>query len=150
HPLPSESLTAVLFAGGTAFGSGFLALIPGVIDNAVHHGWAGGGQAWASWLSLGFLAAAAALLGWAALRWRKRTTIIDRRGTAYIIDEVSASWQHEEKESELASIRKKYARTLLVPGPGELGERWQWQADAKTAGHWDERVDQLVRSFWAV
>jgi hypothetical protein len=149
-PLSREWLTGVLFATATALLSGFLALIPGATDNALHHGWAGGDLAWTSWTSLVCLVGGGALLGAGAVRWRTRGQILGQRGTAYVIDEVAMPWQHEEKESVLADIRAGFARTLVVPGPGALGQAWQWQADAESASRWDENVDRLVRAFWAV
>jgi hypothetical protein len=150
QPLGREWLTGLLFIVATALLSGFLALCPGAIDNALAHGWAANGQATTSWASLGFLASGAVTLAAGTLRWRKRGLILAERGTAYVIDEVAVPWQHEEKESVLADIRKNFARTLIVPGPGALGKAWQWQADADATARWDERVDELVRSFWAV
>jgi len=85
-----------------------------------------------------------------ALRWRMRGQILSERSTAYIIDEVAIPWLHEEKESVFADIRAGFARTLLVPSPDALGDSWQWKADARPAPHWDDKVDQLVRSFWTV
>jgi hypothetical protein len=150
RPLGKEWLTGVLFAAATALLSGFLALIPGAADNALRHGWAGGGLAWTSWSSIGCLVAGGALLVAGARQWRRRTQILTERGTAYVIDEVAIPWQHEEKESVLADIKAGFARTLLVPGPGALGDAWQWQGDAESAACWDEKADALVRSFWAV
>lgn len=150
QPLGREWPTGVLFATATAFLSGFLALVPGVADNAVDHGWASGGQAVASWASVAFLMAGAAALALGAQRWRKRAVILGERGTAYVIDEIAMPWQHEEKESFLASVRANFAPALVVPGPSGLGDSWHWQTDPGTAGRWDEQVDTLVRSFWAV
>jgi hypothetical protein len=149
-PLPGEPLTVVLFASATALLSGFLALIPGAADNALHHGWGGGGQVVTSWTSLVFLAAGIALLLTGARRWRLRGQILGYRGTAYVIDEVAVPWQHEEKESVLTAIRAGFARTLMVPGPGALGESWRWQADAAGAAQWEEQAAKLVRAFWTV
>jgi hypothetical protein len=150
QPLGPEWLTGLLFAVATALLSGFLALFPGAIDNGLAHGWAANGQAATSWASLGFALCGLIALGAGVLRWRRRGLILAERGTAYVIDEVAVPWQHEEKESVLADIRKNFARTLIVPGPGALGTAWQWQADADAAACWDQRVDELVRSFWAV
>jgi hypothetical protein len=86
----------------------------------------------------------------AAWRWRKHGVILEERGTAYVIEEQAISWRHEEKASVLADVASGFAAVLRVPGPGELGDDWSWQADAKTAPQWDARVDQLVSSFWAV
>ena len=147
----SDSVTGVVFVTATALLSGFLALIPGATDNAIHQGWAGNGQAVTSWTGLACLVAGLALLTAGARRWRRRAQLLGQRGTAYVIDEAVGPWQHEEKESVLADIRAGFARTLLVPGPGVLGTAWQWQADTDAAASsWDERADDLVRSFWAV
>ena len=51
-----------MFAVATALLSAALALLPGAADNARRHGWGGGGQFWASWLTVGFGAAGLALL----------------------------------------------------------------------------------------
>jgi hypothetical protein len=139
-----------MFAVATALLSAALALLPGAADNARRHGWAGGGQFWVSWLTVGFGAAGLALLVVAAWRWHRRGQILDERGTAYVIEEQAIAWRHEEKESVLAAIGKGFASTLRVPGPAALGDNWHWQADAEAAPRWDERTDQLVRSFWAV
>jgi hypothetical protein len=149
-PLGSQALTGVLFAMATALLSGALALLPGAADNAQQNGWAGGGQFWASWLTVCFGVAGLAVLGAAAWRWRRRAVIVDERGTAYVIEEQAIAWRHEEKESVLTAIGKGFASTLRVPGPDALGDNWHWQVDAEGAARWDERTDQLVRSFWAV
>ncbi len=150
EPLSKQWLTGVMFAVATALLSAALALLPGAADNARRHGWGGGGQFWASWLTVGFGAAGLALLVAAAWRWHRRGQILDERGTAYVIEEQAIAWRHEEKESVLAAIAKGFASTLRVPGPEALGDNWHWQADAEAAPQWDERTDQLVRSFWAV
>ncbi len=113
----------------------------------------GGVRPWRTWalrLTAGFGAAGIALLAGAAWRWRRRGLMLAERGTAYVIDEEAATWRHEEKESVLASIADEFAAVLRVPGPGELGENWHWQVGDGAARAWDERADQLVRSFWAV
>jgi hypothetical protein len=150
RPLGKEWLTGVFFAAATALLSGFLALVPGAADNALRHGWAGGGLAFTTWASVACLAAGAGLLVGGAWRWRRRGRILAERGTAYVIDEAAVPWLHEEKQSVLTRIRAEFARTLVVPGPDALGDAWRWQADAESAGRWDEKVDALVRSFWAV
>lgn len=148
--LGQEWLTGLCFASGTALLSGFLALIPGTVDSGFSRGWAGTWRSWSWWTSVFCLLAGGVLLGIGTWRWRRRGTILGARGTAYVLDEVAAPWQHEEKESALADIRAGFARTLLVPGPDALGDVWQWRADAASAPLWDENVDTLVRSFWAV
>jgi hypothetical protein len=90
------------------------------------------------------------MLAMATWRWRQRNVTIDARGTAYIIEEQAITWRHEEKASVLASIASEFAAVLRVPGPQGLGERWSWQTDAAGCPQWDNRIDQLVRSFWSV
>ena len=149
-PLGRQWLTGVMFVVATALLSGALSLLPGAADNARQHGWDGGGQFWASWLTVGFGAAGLVVLSVAAWRWYRRGQILDERGTAYVIEEQAIAWRHEEKASVLAAIGAGFAATLRVPGAEALGENWNWQADADSAPLWDKRLDQLVHSFWAV
>jgi hypothetical protein len=149
-PEPRIWLTGVLFATGTALLSGALGLLPGVLDNAEKNGWAGGGQPWTSWLTVGFFLLGSAVLLLAVRRWLVRMRVLGERGTAYVIEEQAIHWRHEEKTSVLATIRDGFASVLMVPGPEALGDNWRWEADADGAPQWDARADQLVRSFWAV
>jgi len=148
--LPEDWLTGVLFAVATALLSAALALLPGALDNARAHGWAGGGQAWTAWLTVAFLALGVLSLGLAGRRWLIRQRMLGQRGTAYVVDEQAIYWLPEEKKSVLATISAGFQRTLLVPGPAMLGDDWNWQADASGAPQWEARTVQLVRSFWAV
>jgi hypothetical protein len=150
RPLVVQWKTGVMFLTATALLSGALGLFPGVLDNARRYGWGGGGQFWATWLTVVFGVGGGLLLLWAALRWRMRETILTARGTAYVIEEQAITWRHEEKASVLATIATEFAAVLRVPGPDALGEAWRWQADAHGAPLWDARTDQLVHSFWAV
>jgi hypothetical protein len=143
-------LTAVMFAAATALLSGALGLLPGALDNARKNGWAGGGQAWTAWLTVVFGVVGAGLLVWAAVRWRRLGTLLEDRGTAYVIEEQQIAWQHEEKASVLALIEREFASVLRVPGPVALNESWSWQADSRGLPDWDKRADELVRAFWAV
>jgi hypothetical protein len=143
-------LTGVLFAVATALLSGALSLFPGVLDDAKASGW---GVAWVSWtlrLTVVFAVAGLAALAAAAGRWHRRGMVLEERGTAYVIEEQAITWRHEEKASVLADVAAGFAAVLRVPGPGELGGDWRWQAGGQAAAQWDARVDELVRSFWAV
>lgn len=150
RPLAAEWRTGLLFAVATALLSAWLGLIPGNVDNALKNGWGGGGQGWTAWLSVSFLILGALALGLAARRWSHGQKIRAERGTAYVIEEQAIAWRHEEKQWVLDQLAGEFASVLRVPGPEALGERWRWQADAQGAPQWDGRVDQLVRSFWAV
>ena len=120
------------------------------MDNALKYGWAGGGQAWASWLSVVFVVLGAVTFVLAARRWHEGQKARAERGTAYVIEEQAIAWRHEEKQWVLDRLAGEFASVLRVPGPEALGERWRWQADARGAPQWDQRTDQLVHSFWAV
>ena len=150
RPLTGEWRTGLLFALATAFLSAWLGLLPGTVDNGLKNGWAAGGQAWTSWLSVAFLVLGAATFALAARRWYVGQKIRADRGTAYVIEEQAIAWRHEEKQWVLDQLAGEFARVLRVPGPEALGERWRWQADARGAADWDRRTDQLVHSFWAV
>lgn len=150
RPLTAEWRTGLLFALATAFLSAWLGLLPGSVDNAAKNGWAGGGQAWTSWLSVAFFVLGAVTFILAARRWYVGQQVRAGRGTAYVIEEQAIAWRHEEKQWVLDELAGGFARVLRVPGPEALGERWQWQADERGAPEWDRRVDQLVHSFWAV
>lgn len=150
RPLAAEWRTGLLFALATAFLSAWLGLVPGNLDNAFKNGWGGGGQGWTTWLSLAFLVLGVTTLVMAARRWQWGQKVRAERGTAYVIEEQAIAWRHEEKQWVLDQLVGEFAEVLRVPGPEALGERWRWQADVLGAPEWDRRVDQLVRSFWAV
>jgi hypothetical protein len=150
RPVDRQTLTGVLFAVATALLSGALSLFPGALDEAKADGW---GVAWASWtlrLTVVFAVAGLAALAGAAWRWHRRGVMLEERGTAYVIEEPAVGWRHEEKEPMLADVGRGFATVLRVPGPADLGSDWRWEADAQAAPQWDERVDELVSSFWAV
>jgi hypothetical protein len=150
RPLAGEWRTGLLFALATALLSAWLGLLPGNIDNGVKNGWAGGGQAWTSWLSVAFLVLGAVTFALAARRWYTGQKVRADRGTAYVLEEQAIAWRHEEKQWVLEELAGGFAQVLRVPGPEALGERWRWQVDARGAAQWDRRADQLVHSFWAV
>ena len=150
QPLRQTWVTGVLFALATALLSGATGLVPGALDSARTQGW---DRTWLSWTwdsGAGSAVLGVAFLVWAAMRWRKNQRILAQRGTAYVIDEQAGLWLHEEKESALADIGADFAATLLVPGPRDLGYDWDWRANEARAPHWDDRLDQLVNTFWAV
>ena len=120
------------------------------MDIALKDGWAGGGQAWTSWLSVVFFVLGTITFALAARLWRVGQKVRAERGTAYVIEEQAIAWRHEEKQWVLDRLAGEFACVLRVPGPEALGERWRWQADARGAPLWDGRIDELVQSFWAV
>jgi hypothetical protein len=143
-----RSWIGVLFAVATALLSGALGTLPSALDAApgLHGIWA----LWTMRLTVAFGALGLVLLVIAAWWWHIQETVLGEHGTAYVIDERAALWRHEEKTAVLAEVSSGFAATLMVPGPRELGEDWEWVADAGHAPQWDKRIDQLVNSFWAV
>jgi hypothetical protein len=143
-----RSWIGVLFVVATALLSGAAGTLPGALDASPgRHG------IWALWtvrLTVAFGVLGLAVLVIAAWRWHFQETVLEERGTAYVIDERAALWRHEEKTAVLAEVGSGFAAALMVPGPRELGEDWEWVADEKYAPYWDRRIDQLVDSFWAV
>ncbi len=143
-------LTGVLFATAAALLSAALGLLPAEIDNALKHGWGGGGQAISSASVIFFAIAGVVVLGWAAWRWHERGVILAERGTAYLVEERATTWWAEEKATVLSGIGVGFASVLRVPGPTALDDTWHWQPDAIGAPQWDARTDHLVQSFRAV
>jgi hypothetical protein len=147
HPV-GRSWIGVLFAVATALLSGALGTLPGALDATPgRHG------IWALWtmrLTVTFGVLGLVVLVLAAWWWHIQETVRGEHGTAYVIDERAALWRREEKTAVLAEVSSGFAAALMVPGPRELGEDWEWAADAGHAAHWDRRIDQLVNSFWAL
>jgi hypothetical protein len=81
--------------------------------------------------------------------WHRREQLLHKRGTAYVLDEVAEAWTYEEKRSFITALSSHFAAVLQVPGPAELGDAWRWPL-GPGAEHWGQKVDDLVRAFWAV
>jgi hypothetical protein len=140
-------VTGVIFALATAFLGAALGLLPDAVDawrgSGDHTRWWGPAVASMAVIGAGCLAGG----GW---RWRRLQQLREARGTAYVIAEERISWHHEERSWVLDQIGSNFAAVLRVPGPGELGRYWRWETDPERSRCWDERVEELVRSFWAV
>jgi hypothetical protein len=133
-------LITVAFALSTALAGAAFGVVPSLLE----HGW----MRW-SGTALALLGGLAVICGLAGVTlWRRRNRLLDERGTAYVIDEVSDAWTYEEKRSFLSGMHGQFANVLRVPGPAHLGDGWHWPLGAGAEG-WDDRVDDLVRSFWA-
>ena len=133
-------LITVAFALSTALAGAALGVVPTLLE----HGWMS-----SSVTALALLGGPALAVGATGVAlWRRRNHLLAERGTAYVIDEVADAWTYEEKRSFLTSMRGQFASVLHVPGPAHLGDAWHWPLGTG-AECWDERVDDLVRSFWA-
>jgi hypothetical protein len=103
-------------------------------------------QAWA-FLALG--AAGLAVLSMAAIMHHGRERILRDNGTAYIIKERADGWSDDEARDFLIATKRRFARTIRIPGPGQLDGPWNWPLDER-AQQWDEKVTELTRSFRAL
>lgn len=141
HALWPDWTIGVTFAVTTALLGAALGVIPGVFAD----GWTAPNVS--ATALLGGLGIVALLAG--VWLWRRRNRLRGERGTAYVIDEIADAWTYEEKRSFLTTMRAQFAATLMVPGPAALGDDWRWPV-GPGAERWDEKVDDLVRGFWAV
>ena len=94
-------------------------------------------------------AAGLTALGTADVMRRGQDRLLRRNGTAYIIQEQAYGWSRDEARDFLIAARRRFARTIQVPGPGELAGPWDWPLD-DGAQYWDQKVTDLTRSFQAL
>lgn len=97
---------------------------------------------------VGLVLLGVAALCWGVYLWRRERRRLQRRGTLYIVREIARDWTPEEHRKVLTPARRHFANMLYVPGPTELGRPCHWSS--AEASVWGARVDDLVRSFWAV
>jgi hypothetical protein len=135
-------VSAVSFSIGlTALGAAL-----GVVPDIAVDGWRAA-PARQLWFAL-FSGCAGVFLGAGGLLWRRRSRLLRRRGTAYIVHQRAADWTIEETEAFVRAVRAQFAATMLVPGPDDLDGDWDWPLDRRT-DEWDVQTDLLVRYFWA-
>jgi hypothetical protein len=124
------------------FGGGALGVVPALVTGD----WKSG-QTWAQlWLCVSLAVVAAAALGFSEIARRGRDRMLERNGTAYIIQEQARFWAADKAERFREGIRRQFARVIQVPGPVEASPGWDWPLDAD-ARHWDRKADELVRAF---
>jgi hypothetical protein len=78
-----------------------------------------------------------------------RERMLRDNGTVYIVQEPSDGWASDQARDFLIAARRRFARTIVVPGPGRLTGPWDWPLD-DGARHWDQKVTELTRSFKAL
>jgi len=121
---------------------GALGFVPGLISGD----WEST-SAWVQlWVAIGLVAAALAALALAEILRRGRDRMIQRNGTAYILDEVAEDWDDDEPAQFREGIRRQFARVVEVPGPDKVGRAWRWPLDG-SARNWEEKLAELVRAF---
>jgi hypothetical protein len=94
-------------------------------------------------------AAGLAVLILTGVVYQGHSGILRRNGTAYVIRQVAADWSLDESRSFLAAAERQFARVIRVPGPGDLGETWDWPL-GDGAQRWDGKVTELARCFMAL
>ncbi len=137
--IPSAVAVATLFLGAAL--GGIPALVAGSWQDpqtriAV---WAAG--------ALGVVGLLALLATW--LIWQGRNGILRRNGTAYVIQELARGWSADDSRAFRASAKRQFARTIEVPGPGQLSGSWDWPLGDGAQG-WEGKATELVRAFQAL
>jgi hypothetical protein len=102
-----------------------------------------------TWILIGFGAVSMAAAGTAIVLYRKRRWVLHQNGTAYVIRELSTEWDRQDERIFLDSAGRYFAHVISVPGPGELGRSWDWPL-GPGAQHWNDKIDELARSFQAL
>lgn len=95
------------------------------------------------WVAFGV---AAVLYAAAEVARQGRNRMLKRNGTAYIVRERARDWDADDSGDFYGQVRRRFARVLEVPGPGQTGRAWDWPLDTN-AREWDGKVTELVRSF---
>jgi hypothetical protein len=137
--IPSGVATATLLIGAA------LAGIPVLVSG----NWHDPGTQDQAWAFLGLGLAGFAVLTLTAVVHGGRERLLNRNGTAYIIQEEAREWSHDESRGFLASAERQFARVIRVPGPGRLAGPWDWPL-SDGAQYWDGKLTELVRSFQAL
>jgi hypothetical protein len=104
-------------------------------------------QTWvALWITTSLAVAAVVLSAFAGIAGKGRDQMRERNGIAYIVREPAGNWQRDDPEGFTSELRQRFVDVIEVPGPRHLGSGWDWPLD-EGARQWDERLDELVRSF---
>jgi hypothetical protein len=82
---------------------------------------------------------------------RGKERMLRRNGTAYLIEESAREWSPDNSRDFVAGVKRQFARTVQVPGPGKLkiGGAWDWPL-GDGAQHWDTKLTELTWSFYAL
>lgn len=123
-----------------------IAFALGNVPSLVTGDWTAGTTRVSMWLSVGSAVVAAIAFGFAETARRGQSGMIQRNGTAYIIQEQARFWDKDTAERFREGISRQFARVVQVPGPVELGRGWDWSLD-HDAWDWDAKVDELLRAF---
>lgn len=138
------TISAALAAATLLIGAG-LAGIPVVVGGSWHDPQVRE-QAWA-FTVLGI--AGLILLAAAMVMRHGRERMLRDSGTAYVVREPSDGWASDEARDFLIAARRRFARIIVVPGPGRLARPWDWPLDDR-GRLWDQKVTELTRSFMAL
>ena len=134
--IPSAVAVATLFLGAALGG------VPAVVAGS----WKDPQTRTGTWavIALSAVGLLALLVTW--LIWRGRREMRRRNGTAYVIQETAYGWSADDHRAFLAAVSRQFARTIDVPGPGQLSGPWDWPL-GEGAQDWDGKLTDLVRAF---
>ena len=68
--------------------------------------------------------------------WRRRRTILQDRGTAYLVIERGEGWDVVETREYEEKLRNDFAQVLIVPSGSDLGHPRLWPRTTAQAGQW--------------
>ncbi len=130
--------------------SASVTLIPGAVLGALPAllvgSWSDPQTRFQTWVLIGFTVASLLAAVTAIVLYRKRRWVLHENGTAYVIRELASDWDRQDERVFLDSAGRYFARVIKVPGPGQLGQSWDWPL-GHGARHWDGKIDELARSF---
>lgn len=136
-----------VIAAAFSIGMASLSAAFGIVPDLAVDGWADNARL--PWL-VGSSVAAVVTLGTAMAMWWFRNTLLHRRGTAYLIEELSPDWDPEDRRAFKAAVRSQFSAIQEVLGPGRLRNEQVWTFDDRGCQLWDERLTDLVHSFRAL
>lgn len=82
--------------------------------------------------------------------WRRRRTILQDRGTAYLVIERGEGWDVVETREYEEKLRNDFAQVLIVPSGSDLGHPRLWPRTTAQAGQWAADCTRVATSLIAV
>jgi hypothetical protein len=126
-----------------------LGAVLGALPALLAGSWTDAQTRFQTWVLIGFTAASLFAASVATVLYRKRRWVLHQNGTAYVVQELVSDWDRQDEKAFLDSSGRYFARVIKIPGPGQLGQPWDWPL-GPGAQYWDGKLDELVRAFQAL